>query len=95
MPYIKAKNKELYDKEIDQLVQKLYTKWRGVGDIEGDLNYIITSLFVGFLRHVKVRYTWINAFVGVLECCKQEFYRRIAGPYEDKKIAQNGDVYDE
>jgi hypothetical protein len=24
---------------------------------------------------------------------KQEFYRRVAMPYEDSKIAENGDVY--
>jgi hypothetical protein len=31
--------------------------------------------------------------VGVLECAKLEIYRRIAAPYEDKKIVENGDVY--
>jgi hypothetical protein len=29
---------------------------------------------------------------GVLENIKQEFYRRAAAPYEDRKINQNGDV---
>lgn len=31
--------------------------------------------------------------VGALECCKLEFYRRVAVPYEDRKIKSNGDVY--
>lgn len=30
---------------------------------------------------------------GAIECAKLEFYRRVAAPYEDKKIAENGDVY--
>ena len=30
--------------------------------------------------------------MGVLECCKLEFYRRVAAPYEDIKIEENGDV---
>jgi hypothetical protein len=38
-------------------------------------------------------YKSINDVIGVLECVKQEFYRRIAVPYEDKKIEQNGDIY--
>jgi len=31
--------------------------------------------------------------MGVLECIKQEFYRRAVAPYEDKKKEENGDVY--
>jgi hypothetical protein len=30
---------------------------------------------------------------GVIENVKTEFYRRVAVPYEDKKIADNGDVF--
>ena len=32
--------------------------------------------------------------VGVLECAKLELYRRMAAPYEDEKIEDNGDVYE-
>jgi len=35
----------------------------------------------------------INAIIGALECAKLELYRRVAAPYEDDKIAENGDVY--
>jgi hypothetical protein len=28
----------------------------------------------------------------MLECCKLELYRKIAAPYEDIKIQENGDV---
>lgn len=31
--------------------------------------------------------------LGALECCKLEFYRRVAAPYEDSKIKSNGDCY--
>jgi len=30
--------------------------------------------------------------IGVLECVKQEFYRRKVAPYEDIKIIENGDI---
>ena len=34
-----------------------------------------------------------NEIIGVLECVKQEFYRRMVAPYEDKKCEENGDVF--
>lgn len=39
------------------------------------------------------KYDSLNAVIGVLECAKQEFYRRAAVPYENQKITENGDVY--
>lgn len=61
----------------------------------GELNYAITRLIDDYLRaQGGLAYAGINEVVGVLECAKLELYRRIAGPYEDTKIAANGDVYD-
>jgi hypothetical protein len=37
-------------------------------------------------------YPKIAMITGVLENIKQEFYRRVASPYEDKKILENGDI---
>jgi len=42
----------------------------------------------------KPSYSDYNALVGVLECAKLEFYRRAVAAYEDKKIKENGDVYE-
>jgi hypothetical protein len=45
------------------------------------------------LREIyPLRYFHINKAVGVLECVKLEFYRRVAAPYEDEKIKESGDV---
>lgn len=60
---------------------------------EGDLNFQITELCKEYLRCKGRNYATINSIVGVLECAKLEFYRRIAVPYEDTKIQENGDVY--
>jgi len=38
----------------------------------------------------RMNYKNINAAIGVLECCKQELYRKTAAPYEDIKINNNG-----
>lgn len=57
----------------------------------GQLNYAITLLCKEYLA--SIGYNSINEVIGVLECVKQEFYRRVAVPYEDEKIEENGDVF--
>lgn len=59
----------------------------------GCLNYAITRLVDEVYSRYGTCYTDLNEAVGVLECVKQEYYRRLAVPYEDEKIEQNGDVY--
>lgn len=63
----------------------------------GELNFLITHLVDDYLlENCSARqpdYAAINEVIGVLECAKLEFYRRIAAPYEDEKCAQNGDAY--
>jgi hypothetical protein len=70
------------------------TNRRGAAPVDaGELNYAITKLIDTYLQQRGVRYEHINTLIGVLECAKLELYRRIAGPYEDKKCQENGDVY--
>ena len=38
------------------------------------------------------RYKWINRVIGVLECAKLEFYRRVATEKEDNAVASNGEI---
>ena len=61
--------------------------------VPGDLNYQFTLLILDYIDARGLSYQTINDIVGSLECCKQEFYRRVAGPYENKKSKDNGDVY--
>jgi hypothetical protein len=64
----------------------------GLTDIStGQLNYMITRLILSWLG--KIGYHRICEAIGTLECVKLELYRRMAAPYEDKKCAENGDVY--
>lgn len=60
----------------------------------GELNFQISTLCAEYLRRYGVSYAIVNEVIGALECAKMELYRRIAAPYEDTKIEQNGDVYD-
>lgn len=67
-------------------------------DGPGELNYAVTLLVDAYLtraaeRDGRTRYAHLNEVIGVLECAKLELYRRVAAPYEDNKIDENGDVY--
>jgi hypothetical protein len=60
----------------------------------GELNFAITALVDSYLQDKGgIRYGHLNEVIGALDCAKLELYRRIAAPYEDKKLAENGDVY--
>lgn len=72
----------------------------------GELNFAITVLCQEYLRDTcdkrtdahglaqpKLSYAKLNEVVGVLECAKLEMYRRQVAPYEDIKMAENGDCY--
>jgi hypothetical protein len=82
MPYIKQ---ELRDH---------LSAWPGYQPSDaGELNYILTTIIKNYFRDRGGRYQQINDVLGALEGAKMEFYRRIVAPYEDTKIAENGDVY--
>jgi hypothetical protein len=59
----------------------------------GELNYVITTIVDQYLLDHGVSYSTLNEAVGVLECAKQELYRRIVAPYEEQKRFDNGEVY--
>jgi hypothetical protein len=81
MPYIDKAARE----RIDQGVRP---------ETAGELNYVISKVVDDYLfGKGPLRYTHLNEVVGALECAKLELYRRVAAPYEEKKIAEAGDVY--
>lgn len=59
----------------------------------GELNFQITCIIMQYINARGIRYSHINDVLGALEGAKLEFYRRVASPYESKKIEENGDVY--
>lgn len=87
MPYIKhEKRVEFLNSGYDALPFKI--------KCGGDLNFIISDLCNEYLRVNGVSYKNLNELIGAIECAKLELYRRMAAPYEDLKIKENGDVYD-
>ena len=80
MPYIKKERREELDK----------------GDIPvnaGELNYLITQQLTKYIFINGESYKIYNDVMGALEGAKLELYRRKIVPYENRKMAENGDVY--
>ena len=88
MPYIKRETKRKF--QAVQLPFKLQADLNRLN--AGELNYLITWIINRQLDDAN--YARYNEIMGALECCKLELYRRMIAPYEDKKIKENGDVYE-
>lgn len=86
MPYIKE-----YDRmHFEYVVQEMMAY---PARTKGELNYLLTRLAQAYLDDRGMSYDTVNDILGAFEGAKLEFYRRVAAPYEDAKIKQNGDVY--
>lgn len=88
MPYLPDEDrKRLLDERPDDAVNP------------GELNYVLTRRAIQYLETRQVgggiRYGDLAEVVGAFEAAKLEFVRRVMAPYENTKIEQNGDVYNE
>jgi len=94
MPYINENARMELDDCIDNMVECLTHGNNPTNEeftsILGEINYSFSRILTGCMKDVS--YSKIAMITGVLENIKQEFYRRIASPYEDKKIVENGDI---
>ena len=84
MPYIKQEDREQFTDILSGLKNRISN--------EGELNYVITKLCLGYMERKGKCYSTLNTIHGVLNCADKEFYRRFTAPYEDYKIDENGDV---
>lgn len=94
MPYIKESARTGLDSCIEAMVDCL-THGDELTDSEfavicGEINYTFSRIVAKTIGNPS--YTKIAIATGVLENIKQELYRRMASPYEDKKIVENGDI---
>ena len=88
MPYIKSEMRKELNKPLSPLLN--YLNKRSL--TSGAYNYIITRICQKWVE--TKTYEDYNRTIGVLESVKLEFYRRSMSLFEDKKIQENGDVYD-
>lgn len=65
-----------------------------IADSPGTLNYFFTCAAIAYVNEKGKSYTTLSEALSAFEAAKLEFYRRAVVPYENKKIEENGDVYD-
>src|SRR5712671_1613122 len=87
MPYIPASQRARFD----PLIQALSAELQRDGCLEGNLNYVLSSLVVKAFAANR-RYAEANKLMGVLSSVAAEFYRVDVAPYEDEKRAQHGEI---
>lgn len=85
MPYVKYCDREKYSLLINTAQVKLKDA------TAGEINYVLSSMIWNMFDENR-NYAKANELMGVLECVKQEFYRRKVALYEDEKMIENGDI---
>ena len=88
MPYITKKDRIKFETSLSKILQSYIQE----PFTTGELNYLITKIIHMYIEEKGLKYEYINDVIGVLECAKTEFERRVVGPYEEKKIKENGDI---
>lgn len=78
MPYIKNED---------------YSTAKTQPDTPGELNYAITMLMIEYLTREGLSYANAAETIAAATEAAAEFRRRVLVPYENEKIAENGDVY--
>lgn len=91
MPYLEEGDKYEVDAHgLNQLLEyciRLELKY-----FAGVLNYIIFKIVRRWIKQNGRKYFCFATIVGTMICSVLEIYRRLIAPYEDTKIAENGDV---
>lgn len=85
MPYIPLENRRRLRPAIEATMEAL-----GADPTTGELNYLIGTILDNVCPST---YSGFNDIIGVLECVKQEFYRKAVATYEDRKCKAYGEVY--
>lgn len=85
MPYIKQEQRWFLEPILEPLLK---LKISG-----GDLNYVITRLMISATGK-NPSYEERRAVIADVHEAANEYRRRRMAPYEDRKIIENGDVYE-
>jgi hypothetical protein len=97
MPYISPDNRQALDPLIDKLAKQIVHEAQVLeydAAFAGLLNYTCTCLALKIVRHQfgAMRYWIIAILTGTFKNIADEFYRRVAVPYENRQIEKSGDI---
>ena len=91
LPYINREQRKAIDGLIDNLANAAFKLGKDETERAGILNYVVTRLTLRLIP--QDRYWKIALTAGVFSNITSEFYRRLAAPYEDRKMKEQGDVF--
>lgn len=90
MPYIKQEDRGRFE----PLLSGFSALCAARHPTAGEMNYLITRFITEWLGDpAALNYDRINTVSGFMNEALAEFRRRVVAPYEDRKIAENGDAY--
>ena len=92
MPYIKEEDRIQFADATNDIIDSILEETSETSRA-GMLNYVISRIIAELLDAEGLTYNRLNTYMGVLECAKQELYRRVASDFEDEKMKANGDVF--
>jgi hypothetical protein len=97
MPYISPDHRQPLDLLIDKLALQIVQEAQAMGydgAFAGLLNYTCTRLALKIVRNQfgTIRYWIIAILTGTFKNIADEFYRRVAAPYENQQMEKSGDV---
>ena len=84
MPYITPERRAAFDDLLEKMAPEVQS--------EGELNYCIYKLATLVVDRIGESYSNLSMCSSAMEHAKLEWYRRRLAPYEDVKIAENGDI---
>lgn len=92
MPYIKQELRDELNTVVDAFAQRIKEMNQNNPEHtrDGLLNYSLTRIFNQV--YSDARYHDFNELIGLLECCKLEYYRKYIADYENLKENENGKV---
>jgi len=95
MPYITLRQRLAVTKDLANLLTAIDNVCAAEScEPDGILNYVFTTMLLSTVaERDEARYIEYERAIGILECAKLELYRKAVAPYEDKKAAENGEVY--
>lgn len=84
MPYIKEDKRQVLNPHLEALARDVAN--------EGELNYCIYKLSCLLIDKMGESYSNYSMCSSAMEHAKLEWYRKRVAPYEEKKMAENGDI---
>ncbi len=94
MPYIKEEHREILDPIINDLKRTIVNITLDDESVKLEclINYMILKMLSEM--YTAKNYDEINDVIGMLECCKLEYYRKVAAIVNDQSEYDYGEILD-